>query len=150
MKHIYNCFGECIDNVELSPQNVKFPKPSKDIDDDGFDLRNVEENGEPIIDYELKKGTIISRFGPEGGRFSAPVGTPYEERGLPYDKRTCEYHEYIVIADGVTVSLVVKKGVTAPAFDSKGGGVQYKHHVSISDEIRSGKLKEVTTWLTEK
>lgn len=150
MEHLYNCFGECIDNISLEFEDDverQFPKPNNDIDRDGFDKHNIESNGEYTIEIELMKGTLISRYGDEGGRFTSPLGTPYECRGLPFKVVTCQYHEYEVIADGVSVQLIVTKGVTAPAFNSKGGGIQYKHVQSISEEIRDGKLREVTSWL---
>lgn len=163
MRHLYNCFGECVDNVKrrLEPGvegtddgkngiSAEFPKESDDNDGNGFSKHNEEANGKYTIEFELSKGTIISRYGAASGRFTAPVGTPYECRGLPFDVRTVEYHEYEVIADGVRVRLFVVKGVSAPAFNSAGGGIQYMHSCSISDEIRRGKLKEVTSWLKEK
>ncbi len=122
----------------------------KTVDKDGFDRTNIESNGEYIEDVVLPKGTMLCRYGNENGNSTTLVNTPYEKLGLPYKKETVEYHEYKVMADGVTVKCIVTKGRVAPMFNSKGGAIQFLHKQSILAEVNSGKLKEVIAWLTEK
>ena len=87
----------------------------------------------------LKAGSVVlDRYGGEGGTFVATYGTALEMRALPRNSRKdFEYHIYIVIKDleGVFV------GETAPWFEQKGGGVQFK----LPDRIKNLKpyLKEV-------
>lgn len=113
-------------------------------DEDGFDLRNIEENGDYIMEVELPKGTLLIRYGSERGRFTAPRNTQYDTLGLPYIKETIEFHEYVVIADSVKVLCKVTRGIVAPMFDSNGGAVQYLHPSSMLELTKRKRvLKEV-------
>ena len=105
-------------------------------DGDGFDQRHREENGDYLMEVSLPKGTLLLRYGSERGHFTAPLHTPYETLGLPYVRETVEYHEYRVVADGLKVFCIVKRGRVAPMFDSAGGGVQYLHPNSIRELTR--------------
>ncbi|MBR1497799.1 MAG: TNT domain-containing protein [Oscillospiraceae bacterium] len=105
-------------------------------DSDGFDLRNMEENGNYCMEVELPKGTVLIRYGSEMGRFTAPKHTPYDALGLPYVRETVEYHEYEVVADSIKVFCRVKRGRVAPMFDSDGGGIQYLHPQTILELTR--------------
>lgn len=111
-------------------------------DKEGFDTRcNTEK-------VKLLKDTRIARYGSEFGKYSAPVGTPYEKLSLPYIHNTVPYHEYIVL-DDIEVMCIVKKGIIAPNFHTMGGGIQYLHHQSIAQEIENEALKEVYEWITK-
>ena len=142
----YNCFGKLIQepapvlaNVQyglmntegvLEPDWEKWKRKCEFTDDDGFDLRNIEENGERKEREILSPGTMICRYGHWGGRFTTLKGTPYECLALPYLKETIEYHEYIVLEETEVECLVIR-GIAAPLFGSIGGGVQFKHFQSI-------------------
>lgn len=112
-------------------------------DDNGFDRRHREENGDYTMEVTLPKGTLLLRYGSETGHFTAPLHTPYETLGLPWLRETVEYHEYRVVVDGLRVLCLVKRGRVAPMFDSPGGGVQYLHPNSIRALIRRRVLVEV-------
>lgn len=88
----------------------------KDGFKDGFDG--------PAVPTTLKPGMVIDRFGPVGGHFASPLGTPYPQRALPPPTAAVnEYHRYRVVKpfpDGH-----VTQGKIAPHFDQPGGGVQY-------------------------
>lgn len=117
---------------------------SRFSDENGFDIRNVEANGKYIIEIQLPKSTLLIRYGPESGSFTAPKGTLYEELSLPYIEETVEYNEYRVIAESISVLCVVDKGKVAPMFNSIGGGVQYYHkNGSIKKMIKSKILERV-------
>ena len=118
----------------------------KDADKDGFDLNHREEGNKYKIEVRLPFGTKLLRYGTEGGRFTAPLGTPYERLSLPYEKETVEYHEYVVIADGIDVICIVEKGIVAQGFDSIGGAVQYVHHGTIEEAIKNNALDRVDLW----
>lgn len=111
--------------------------------DQGFDKRHKEANGEYLIEIELKKGVEILRYGTEGGNFTAPKGTPYEKLALPYLKESLEYNEYRVIADGLKVKCQVKQGVVAPSVDSPGGAVQYWHYEPIFLLVQKKALERI-------
>ena len=42
----------------------------------------------------LDAGALIDRYGEPGGDFTAPKGTPYKMRSLPYYKNQNVYHVY--------------------------------------------------------
>ena len=72
----------------------------------------------------LKAGSIVlDRYGGEKGTFVATYGTALEMRALPRGSRkNTEYHIYIVTEDLEGVFA----GKTAPWFNQKGGGMQFK------------------------
>ena len=88
----------------------------------------------------LQVGTKLTRFGQATGRYTAPAGTPFVNRAMPYTE--AEYsdneHQYVVIKP-----LPVKTSVTAPAFNKVGGGIQYKTEESIQYYLDEGYLEEV-------
>lgn len=112
-------------------------------DENGFDTRNREDNGEYTIEIELPFDTQLIRYGSDRGRFTAPVNTPYEELSLPYVQETIEFNSYRVIADSIVVHCRAQKGIVAPMFDSRGGGIQYLHECTIRELLKSGVLEEV-------
>lgn len=122
---------------------INWPEPDDDRDSNGFDKHNVEENGQYIIKTKLPQGTVIIRYGREAGSFSAPEGTKYEELSLPYKKETVEYNRYRVISNDLEVECIVDKGRVAPAFGSKGGGIQYKHNKGIINLIQDKVLERI-------
>ena len=82
----------------------------------------------------LKTNEVIDRYhalAPErdSGSFFAPAGTPYEARSLPYDARQMRYTRYRVLKP-----FDVDAGPAAPAFDQRGGGVQYATVAGASGE----------------
>lgn len=88
------------------------------------------DNRFKIINVVLAPGMLIVRYGRTDGSFVTEYGTPYEKIGLPYKKETIEYHVYRVVKE--TTADMIIKGISAAAFDSEGGGVQYmllKHNV---------------------
>lgn len=116
---------------------------SEHADDDGFDIRNIENNGKHTIEFILPFGSVIIRYGSEIGRFSAPKGTAYEELSLPYIPESLEYNEYKVIADNVRIICVVDKGIVAPGFGGQGGAVQYLHPITIRESVKKGMLERI-------
>ena len=163
MKKRYNCFG-CELEIEATPELADpsygevidgeivpyWPEESDAIDADGFDKTNIEDNGKYKNEVILPKGTMLCRYGLETGVTTTTLGSPYDMLGLPYKIETIEYHEYVVIADSIRVKCIVEKGRVAKAFDSEGGAIQFVHKQSIMDEVKTGRLKEVTSWLNRK
>lgn len=88
----------------------------------------------------LAVGTKITRYGRTTGKYTAPLGTPFVNRAMPYTET--EYsdteHQYIVVKP-----LPVQTSVIAPAFNKVGGGIQYKSEESIQYYLDEGYLKEV-------
>ena len=163
MNKRYNCFGDELE-VGATPELIDssygeiidgeivpyWPKEDDIVDADGFDKTNVECNGEYKNEVVLPKGTLLCRYGLETGVTTTALGSPYDMLGLPYKVETIEYHEYVVIADGIRVKCIVEKGKVAKAFNSEGGAIQFVHRQSIMDEVKTGRLKEVTSWLNKK
>lgn len=87
----------------------------------------------------LHKGTVIDRYGSKYGSYTSPVGTPFEQRALPYENNTWAYHKYKIIKDinGVTISEI------ASAFKQPGGGIQFELPASVDELIKEGFLKEI-------
>lgn len=158
-KHIVNDNMEIISGIKklLKPEYgngnvypsgepaVNWNLLSQYADKDGFDTRNVGKNGKYKKEIELPYGTIIIRYGNETGRFSAPMGTKYEDLALPYLKDTVEYNEYKVIARTIKVRCIVDSGKVAPGFGSDGGAVQYLHPITIRQSVKS-KILERLGW----
>lgn len=144
----YNCFGKEITGIpQFSDPSfgvydnhgkplVNWNHPSiTNADEYGFDIRNMEENGEYIDkEYVLPKGTMLCRYGLEGGMFTTYRGSSFESLGLPWKVETIPYYEYEVTADAIHVRLIVVKGKVAPAFYG-GGGVQFLHYHTIRQEV---------------
>lgn len=154
----YNYLGEEIEGkrVELISEEygyydgdklvVNWDEESDLVDGRGFDKGNIEPGGKYTENVELPKGTRICRYGTEFGKLTTLVGTKYEKLGLPYRKETIEYHEYVVIADGISVRCIVTKGRVARMFGSEGGAIQFLHHRTIMEELNTYRLKEVYEW----
>ena len=87
----------------------------------------------------LDVGALIDRYGGPGGDFTAPKGTPYKMRSLPYYKNQNVYHVYRVIKPIENVEA----GTIAPAFGEPGGGIQYKLPAPI-EKLPGEYLEEVT------
>lgn len=66
-------------------------------------------------------GTLIDRFGSEGGSYFSPRGESYADRALPYICRQMTYTVY-----RVQKALPVKTCKAAPWFDEPGGARQFQ------------------------
>ncbi|RFB15389.1 DUF4237 domain-containing protein [Bacillus sp. HNG] len=86
----------------------------------------------------LKPGTIIDRFGYEGGTFVSPYGVPYEMRALAPETFLKPYNVYVV-----TKPVNVQSGKIAPWFDEPGHGIQYEFDQSVKKLIEQGMLRRV-------
>ena len=42
----------------------------------------------------ISSGTIMDRYGSQWGKYTSPVGVPYEQRALPYIENLNAYHKY--------------------------------------------------------
>lgn len=73
------------------------------------------------ISETLPVGTLIDRFGSEGGSFFSPKGEPYDDRAVPY---VCSKMAYTVYR--VDKSLHVMACKAAPWFDEPGGAEQFQ------------------------
>lgn len=86
----------------------------------------------------LEPGTVIDRYGGPDGRFAAPEGTGFSERGLPLVSKAAHYHRYLVMEP-----IPVQRGTAAGSFwfASPGGGTQFffANH-SIQYYINNGYL----------
>lgn len=158
MRKHYNYLGKQITrNKEYVPVDEKYfdesgkPRYDKWIqhgDQYGFDKRYRDENGRYVSRIILPKGKKIVRYGDNNGSYSTDYGIDYYSLSLPYKKESMPYHEYYVVKD-CEVDCIVDKGVAAPGFSSKGGGIQYRHYVSIHDSIMDGVLKEDFKWISK-
>ena len=72
----------------------------------------------------LEPGTLIDRYGYDGGTFVSPKGISYTERSLP-------------------IGTDVQAGKIAPWFGENGGGIQYEFSQKISDLLEQGILRKV-------
>jgi len=118
------------DDIKDNPEFVDESGDIKWPENDGFE-------GEPQKET-LPTGEMIDLYGDEGGRFSSTLGTPYEERSLPFDKASQEYHAY-----QVEKPLDVLQGETAPAFNQDGGGTQQKMPDSARNLVHDKFLKRI-------
>lgn len=87
----------------------------------------------------LKPGTVLDRFGEDGGRFLSPAGTPFDGRALSPDSLGAPYKAFEVLKP-----LPVQAGPIAPAFGMPGGGTQFfTGGSSVSDLIRGGFIRQI-------
>ncbi|KAL2171664.1 hypothetical protein VTG60DRAFT_1960 [Thermothelomyces hinnuleus] len=99
----------------------------------------------PLIwgNVTLPVGTLMDRFGAEGGNYTSPAGTPYALRALPpsnLDETTSEYpYNYHVYS--VVKPLTVLAGPIQPWFEQPGTGVQYELYSDVSVLIKDGYLR---------
>ena len=131
--------NKVICNEELVVRDKKF------LDKDGnVDWEKWAPNGGRVLDTVEKNqtisiGTVIDRYGSQWGKYTSPLGVPYENRSLPYIENPYAYHKYQVLKkiDNVTVSEI------APAFGQVGGGIQYELPYNIKKLKNLGYIKEI-------
>ena len=80
--------------------------------------RGFDGNPTKVI---LEPGTLIDRYGYDGGTFVSPKGTSYTERALPIGTDQKPYTVFEVVKP-----IEVQAGKIAPWFGEKGGGIQYE------------------------
>ncbi|KYC98002.1 TNT domain-containing protein [Heyndrickxia sporothermodurans] len=93
--------------------------------------------GKPEV-ITVNPGTIIDRFGYEGGTFVSPYGIPYEMRALAPETYLKPYNVYVVAKP-----VEVQAGKIAPWFDEPGLGMQYELNDSVKNLIEQGVLRRV-------
>ena len=86
----------------------------------------------------LEPGTLIDRYGYDGGTFVSPKGISYTERSLPIGTDQKPYTVFEVVK-----SVDVQAGKIAPWFGENGGGIQYEFSQKISDLLEQGILRKV-------
>jgi hypothetical protein len=86
----------------------------------------------------LATGTRVDRYGPDGGRYTSPTGTPFAQRALAPGSDKLKLHTYEVVRP-----VVVRSGTVAPAFGQPGGGTQHFMGQSVRDLVRSGHLRPI-------
>ena len=131
-------------NTYLPGGQLQWPSPDKYPD--GFAPKS---DGTPDkAKMELRPGTQLDRFGFAGGRFLAPVGTPFKRRALPPGNLDTpegtplsNYHEYCVVK-----GFYVDAGPIEPWFGETDGGTQYVLNADYFGDI-SPDLS--VTWLLD-
>lgn len=123
----------------MSVADQDFLNDEGKIDWDRHAQNDGIEPGTLVENQTLKPGTLIDRYGSEKGNYTAPMGTDYESRALPYKNNPFMYYKYEVIneIDGVDVSKV------ASAFGCSGGAVQYQLPISVRDLVDTGYLRRI-------
>ena len=124
---------------ELMTKDSKFLNSKGDIDWEKWAPNGGRVPGTIKEEQVLDIGTVIDRYGNQYGKYTSPVGVPYEQRALPYIENPNAYHQYEVIKpiNNVTFSEIAK------AFEQPGGGIQYELPSSIKQLIKEGFIKEI-------
>lgn len=91
------------------------------------------------VSETLRPGTLIDRFGRDGGSFFSPKGESFAARAVPYVCRQMDYWVY-----QVTAPLPVKSCKAAPWFGSNGGATQYETERSAAGLVANGSLKVIS------
>jgi len=94
-------------------------------------------DGTPKIET-LEPGTLIDRYGFDGGTFVSPLGTPYTNRALPAGTSLKPYTVFKVYEP-----VEVQAGRIASWFGEKGGGTQYEFSKSIAELIDEEVIRKV-------
>ena len=86
----------------------------------------------------LPKGTVISRYGGNAGKYASPEGTPMEARALSKQTREQnDLHTFVLEKDVECLQSEV-----APWFGQEGRGVQYRLQSTIESMLKRGELSE--------
>ncbi|NYF43934.1 hypothetical protein HDA43_006161 [Streptosporangium sandarakinum] len=111
-------------------------------------------NGRPLFTtVTLPAGRKLDRFGGEGGSFLAPFGGSYVGRALPPSNLNtfpaapeypCGYHAYRVLKP-----FRVDAGPASPAFQMRGGGVQYHLLSKYIPEAPQEPAELPVSWLVD-
>lgn len=128
------------DSVKLVVRDSKFEDFEGNVDWETWAPNEGRVPGTIQEGQTLGVGMIIDRYGHPYGRYTSPVGVPYEQRALPYIEDPNTYHQYEVIKpiDNVTISKI------AEAFEQPGGGIQYELPLAVDQLVKDGYLKEIT------
>jgi len=115
------------------PDSAKYP--------DGFDG--------PRVPTTLDTDDVFDRISPLNakgevvdGNYGAPLGTTFPEKGLPPDRLdpTWETSTYRVLKE---LPDEVTQGITAPAFNQSGGGLQYHFPKGVDWYVEHGFLEKL-------
>jgi hypothetical protein len=87
----------------------------------------------------LAAGTLIDRFGSEGGTFFSPKGEAFAARAVPYVCKTMDYRVYKVMKP-----IPVKECKAAPWFGEPGGAVQVQAAEPAFKLVANGSIEAVT------
>lgn len=86
----------------------------------------------------LPKGTVISRYGGNAGKYASPEGTAMEARALSKQTREQnDLHTFVLEKDVECLQSEV-----APWFGQEGRGVQYRLQSTIESMLKRGELSE--------
>ena len=86
----------------------------------------------------LPKGTVISRYGGNAGKYASPEGTAMEARALSKQTREQnDLHTFVLEKDVECLQSEV-----APWLGQEGRGVQYRLQSSIESMLKRGELSE--------
>ena len=87
---------------------------------------------------KLQPGTIIDRYGHEGGTFVSPANIPFEMRALPPTTDMSSLNTYKIMKP-----INSETAIIAPAFNQIGLGVQHKLSEPVGTLVKSGHLKRI-------
>jgi hypothetical protein len=93
----------------------------------------------PPVAQSVVKGTLIDRFGSEGGTFFSPQGEPFRDRAVPYVCKQMDYRVYRVLK-----ALAVKICKAAPWFGEPGGAWQVQTTEPAYKLVADGSIEVVT------
>ena len=139
VKKIVESGSKAIGIDELVVRDTKFLDVDGNIDWEKWAPNGGRVPGTIKENQTITTGTIIDRYGSQWGKYTSPVGVPYEQRALPYIENPNAYHKYEVLKpiDNVTISEI------APAFEQVGGGIQYELPYNIKKLKELGYIKEI-------
>ena len=93
----------------------------------------------PPVAETLAAGTLIDRFGSDGGTFFSPRGESYQARAVPY---ICSLMDYTVYR--VVTPIPVKECSAAPWFGEPGGARQLETSDPAYKLVSAGAIQEVS------
>jgi hypothetical protein len=94
-----------------------------------------------VSEAHLPAGTIIDRFGYEGGGWLGGDGVPFAERALPPDSAFKPFYQYVVEDPGaLPPGWQIEQSQAAPWFNQPGGGMQYR---IIRPDGKTGSVEEL-------
>ncbi|ABQ70788.1 hypothetical protein Swit_4450 [Rhizorhabdus wittichii RW1] len=96
--------------------------------------------GEIPVKYRFDRYGDEGRLGDkdDAGRFTAPLGTPYEQRAVGHRPDDQAYHAYESM-----VGLPVEGGPAVPWLGQPGGAWQFRHPENMTTMLANGKIRRL-------
>lgn len=139
---------ESIERQKLDPEDVMdknslYIKDGLHGDYDKKGLINWKHDSIPGTEVDLKipEGTLLKRYGPDGGHYLTDIDTKFEDLNLPSDRFKVD--NYMVIKPLPTVKSTIADQPFTMRYKDSPRASQYKTEMSVAQLVEKGYLKKM-------